>query len=130
MVPTRTIIQAMTQAYCIGRRKATLWGQTSLIVPCYVGEFGDGLQPIVLQTLAHRPNRYVLLGDSNWGLDNSDPDPFCEHLEEVYEVIESGWGSHYEEWEHDNGRTYTRYRYFPALDATCGAQWWTLHFDL
>src|SRR3990172_12896107 len=89
------------------RRRVSFWGRKHQVTPRLVEQkFGDGLQAIWLQPLATRPNYYIVLIDSKWSTLNTDPNPLCDHLEGIYEAIESQFGADVETYEHENGRTY------------------------
>lgn len=131
MIQKAVLLEAVCRARCMGRKRAFLWGQAYWIRPAFIGSFGDGLKPMWFEPMDTRPDYYVLLADSSWGESNSDPNPFCEHLDEVMDRIEATFGCHEDEYEHDNGRTYTKHWPFPALDFGNGcACWGILEFNL
>ncbi len=114
--------QSLTQI--CKRHKTTFWGQKYFVTPALVSEiFGDGRQLIYLAPINTRPNYYVVRIDSKTSLDNWAANPFCDTiLNEVLDAIEEQYGRETEEWDHDNGRTYTRHFPFPALEWE-GGEW-------
>lgn len=113
--------------YC-RRRRVEFWGQTYVIRPRLVNWIhGDGLQLIALQPLATRPQRYLARIDSKIDLSNQSKSDVCfaeQVLGALYDHIEQQFGPAEDEYEHDNGRTYTKHWPFPALNDSCGCSWW------
>jgi hypothetical protein len=107
------------------RHRTSLWGQPHMVTPRLVDWIhGDGLQVIYLSPLATRPDYYVARIDSNLSLSNSSRNAFCDvALNRLLEAIETEFGEHVDTYEHDNGRTYTKHRPFPALDDSYGEEW-------
>lgn len=104
------------------RHKVRFWGRDYFVTPRLVEwAHGDGLQVIYLMPLNTRPNYYVLRVDSKLDLSS---DEFRDLLDvEIYSAIEDEYLPAHEEWTADNGRTYRRHNYFPALDEECGSSW-------
>lgn len=72
-----------------------------------------------------RPDYYILRVDSSWSTRNSDPNPVCDHLNEIYDAIENQFGRHDDEYESEkNGRTYVKHWPFPALNIGTGCCQW------
>lgn len=104
------------------------WGQKCYIYPAYAGiAEGDGRQVVLLQTLAHRPNYYILRVDSLTDLESDDfnPEVLFQKIDEVFgdvmdykEVIINGKIMYKEYFE------YVYYPEskigFPTLDTGCG----------
>lgn len=110
------------------RHKASLWGQSRMVTPRLVDWIhGNGKQVIYLTPMDTRPNYYVARIDSSICLDNHSPNDktrFCNVvLDDLYNAIESQFGESYEEYEHENGRTYIRNNPFPALSSGSGCAW-------
>lgn len=102
----------------------TFWGQRYRITPRLVSKIlGDGKKIIHFTPLATRPDYYIIRVDSQWDLDNGGKDSIYDHLEELYNAIEDDYGNYFEEWQHDNGRTYIKHHDFPALNIDCGSSW-------
>lgn len=103
------------------RHKTRFWGRNCIITPRLVDWIhGDGLQVIYFMPLNTRPNYYVVRIDSKIDLEN---DSLLDLLDDLYVAIGDQFGRSYEEWEHENGRTYTRHNYWPALSADSGSCW-------
>jgi hypothetical protein len=107
------------------RHRTRFWGRNYVITPRLVDWIhGDGLQLIYFMPLNTRPNYYVARIDSKISLDNCDEPSFVDEvLDDLCDKIEDQFGRSYEEWEHDNGRTYTRHNYWPALSEDSGSCW-------
>jgi len=110
--------------YCKPRR-VTFWGNESMVSPVLIPWFfGDGQQPIALEPMATRPEYYVIAGHSGWDLENFGEDPFCEHLEDVYMVIEERFGnSDDEKYDDETEAEWEARTNWPALNTGCGMGW-------
>lgn len=105
-----------------------LWGQKHRIRPALVSQiFGDGGQVIGFESFDTRPDYYLVRVDSSWSERNCGKDPICNHINEIITAIECDFGSHRDEYKHDNGRTYVKHWPFPAYhDGTGCCAWWTI----
>ena len=105
------------------RHKTRFWGKNYIITPRLVDWIqGDGLQVIYFMPLNTRPNYYVVRIDSRIALSDEGSFRYLV-LDDLYDAIEEQFGRSYEEWEHENGRTYHRHNYWPALSKDSGSCW-------
>ena len=107
---------------CITKKHLVhFWGQRHFVSPAYVPTvLGDGRKLLAVQPLNTRPKYYLIRVDSSWSERNSDQPCVCDHIDEIYDVIEEWFGPH--EWEDDHGRT--RYSPWPSPNLDCGSSWW------
>lgn len=108
------------------RHKTSLWGQPHFVTPRLVDWIhGDGLKVIYLTPLATRPDYYLVRIDSKVEMSNHAKGAVFADvvLPSLYEEIESEFLNRIDEYEHDNGRTYTKHHCWPALDDSCGCAW-------
>ena len=107
------------------RHRTRFWGRNYVITPRLVEwVHGDGQQVIYFMPLNTRPDYYVARVDSKISLNNCEEPSFVDEvLDDLCEHIEDQFGRHVEEWEADNGRTYTRHNPFPALSEDSGSCW-------
>lgn len=129
---SEAVLASLTQT-----RSVRFWGREYTVTPLLVTRvLGDGGQVIAFQPLATRPDYYVVRVDSSWDLDNHHweaPEPFIDHVDEVYEAIELEYGhadqcneaicpadcngEHPPEWEPEG---------WPVCNSEYGSGWWFL----
>lgn len=95
-----------------------LWGTSYMVTPALVEEvFGDGEKLLILTTIMHRPDYYIVQIDSGWDLSGyGEGDTVHDHLDEIYDAIEDQFGS--ADGEDEEGELGD----FPALSSG-GSSW-------
>jgi hypothetical protein len=105
------------------RQKRELWTQPYMVRPALVKTtFGNGSRLLALSPVMHRPAYYLVWIDDRWSTNNHYSDTgeyLCEHLDDIWSVIEEEFGSRYCDDNGDPGP----YRW-PEEDSRDGCSWW------